>query len=103
MFGKTLWKSHKYVSTGEIAGNHKKAGRPNTLTSRVTYHQQKKSFELIFFYHQDNETKHTSYFVHEWVVYHCKQRKSPPQSPGLNPYERVCSKEKKEASSSNFM
>jgi len=35
--------------------------------------------------------------VHEWVVYHCKQRKSPPQSPGLNPYERVCSKEKKEA------
>jgi len=42
LFGKILWKSHKYVSTGEIAENHKKAGRPNTLTSRVTYHQQKK-------------------------------------------------------------
>jgi len=42
-----------------------------------------------FLFQQDNDPKHSSYLVQEWLVYHCKQLKTPPQSPDLNPIEHV--------------
>lgn len=42
-----------------------------------------------FLFQQDNDPKHSSYLVQEWLIYHCKQLKTPPQSPDLNPIEHV--------------
>lgn len=42
-----------------------------------------------FLFQQDNDPKHTSYLVKEWLLYNCKQLHTPPQSPDLNPIEHV--------------
>lgn len=43
--------------------------------------------ENTFLFQQDNDPKHTSYLVKEWLLYNCKQVHTPPQSPDLNPIE----------------
>jgi len=44
---------------------------------------------LTFLFQQDNDPKHASCLVQEWLIYHCKQLKTPPKSPDLNPIEHV--------------
>lgn len=43
-----------------------------------------------FIFQQDNDPKHTSMIVKEWLLYNVpKQLHSPPQSPDLNPIEHL--------------
>ncbi|XP_054087736.1 uncharacterized protein LOC128922137 [Zeugodacus cucurbitae] len=42
-----------------------------------------------FLFQQDNDPKHTSYLVREWLLYNCKQLQTPPQSPDINPIEHI--------------
>lgn len=43
-----------------------------------------------FIFQQDNDPKHTSLIVKEWLLYNVpKQLHSPPQSPDLNPIEHL--------------
>lgn len=57
----------------------------NLLTSATKLGLDHKTF----MFQQDNDPKHSSYLVQEWLIYHCKQLKTPPQSPDLNPIEHV--------------
>lgn len=44
----------------------------------------------VFYLYQDNDPKHKSKVVQEWLLYNCsKIMKAPPQSPDLNPIEMV--------------
>lgn len=43
-----------------------------------------------YMFQQDQDPKHTSYLVREWLLYHVpKQLHTPPQSPDLNPIENL--------------
>uniref|UniRef100_A0A0K8UV17 Transposable element Tc1 transposase n=1 Tax=Bactrocera latifrons TaxID=174628 RepID=A0A0K8UV17_BACLA len=42
-----------------------------------------------YYFQQDNDPKHTSYLVREWLLYNCKQLHTPPQSPDINPIEHI--------------
>lgn len=39
---------------------------------------------------QYNDPEHSSYLLQEWLIYHCKQMKTPPQLPDTNPIEHIC-------------
>ncbi|CAK9806815.1 Transposable element Tcb2 transposase [Anthophora quadrimaculata] len=44
----------------------------------------------VFHFYQDNDPKHKSRLVQEWLLYNCpKIMQTPPQSPDLNPIEMV--------------
>lgn len=44
----------------------------------------------VYYFQQDNDPKHASYVVQEWLLYNIpKLLKTPPQSPDLNPIEHV--------------
>lgn len=46
--------------------------------------------EKDFIFQQDNDPKHTSNIIREWLLYNVpKQLRSPPQSPDLNPIEHL--------------
>lgn len=43
-----------------------------------------------YYFQQDNDPKHTSHLMREWLLYHVPhQLKTPPQSPDLNPIENL--------------
>lgn len=43
-----------------------------------------------YMFQQDNDPKHTSGLIKEWLLYHVKnQLRTPPQSPDLNPIEHL--------------
>lgn len=47
-------------------------------------------FEEDYLFQQDNDPKHSSYLVKEWLLYNVKtQLRTPPQSPDFNPIEHL--------------
>ncbi|GFU68728.1 transposable element Tc1 transposase [Trichonephila clavipes] len=45
-----------------------------------------------FIFQQDNDLKHTAFFVEEWLLYHCRnQLNTLPQSPDLNVIDHLWS------------
>lgn len=51
---------------------------------------EKLRLDRCWIFQQDNDPKHTSKIVKEWLLYHTpKQLDHPPQSPDLNPIEHL--------------
>lgn len=67
-----------------------KMGYLNILKNNLKPAVEKLNLPRDYFFQQDNDPKHTSYIVREWLLYNVpKQLKSPPQSPDLNPIEHL--------------
>lgn len=62
----------------------------NILKNNLHQSAQELGLEGSFIFQQDNDPKHTSLVVREWLLYNVrKQLKTPPQSPDLNAIEHL--------------
>ena len=62
----------------------------NILKKHLKQSAQKLKTPRVYHFQQDNDPKHASYLVQEWLLYNVpKLLKTPPQSPDLNPIEHV--------------
>lgn len=67
-----------------------KYGYLNILKENLHSSAQKLGLGNNFIFQQDNDPKHTSLLVKEWLLYNArKQIKHPAQSPDLNPIEHL--------------
>lgn len=65
-------------------------GYLNILKNNLRNSAQKLGLEGSFIFQHDNDPKHTSMVVKEWLLYNVpKQLKPPPQSPDMNPIEHL--------------
>ncbi|XP_068085167.1 phospholipase B1, membrane-associated-like [Anabrus simplex] len=75
--------------TGQLPLEFKKAKEISVLKPG------KPSNKSTFKFYQDNNPKHKSYLVREWLLYNCpKVLETPPQSPDLNPIGNMWSQMK---------
>lgn len=62
----------------------------NILKDNLKQSASQLGLENIFIFQQDQDPKHTSKIVREWLLYNVpKQLHAPPQSPDLNPIEHL--------------
>lgn len=62
----------------------------NILKENLKPSVEKLRLDRGWIFQQDNDPKHTSKIVKEWLLYHTpKQLDHPPQSPDLNPIEHL--------------
>lgn len=62
----------------------------NILKNNLRPSVEKLGLDSTWVFQQDNDPKHTSKVVKEWMLYHVpKQLDHPPQSPDLNPIEHL--------------
>lgn len=67
-----------------------KMGYLNILKRNLKPSVEKLGLSRDYYFQQDNDPKHTSHVVREWLLYNApKQLKTPPQSPDLNPIEHL--------------
>ena len=67
-----------------------KMGYLNILKRNLQPSVQKLNLPRHYLFQQNNDPKHTSYVVREWLLYNVpKQLKTSPQSPDLNPIEHL--------------
>lgn len=61
------------------------------LTRNLRQSAENLNLPSEFYFQQDNNPKHTSHVVREWLLYNVKKKqlKTPPQSPDLNPIENL--------------
>lgn len=72
-----------------------KEGYLSILKNNLRQSAEQLGIERTFKLYQDNDPKHKSYLVREWLLYNCpKVLETPPQSPDLNPIENVWSQMK---------
>lgn len=60
------------------------------LKMNLPLYAQNLRLEGRYFFQQDNDCKHTSYLLREWLL--CNKPhmlKTPPQSPDINPIEHI--------------
>jgi hypothetical protein len=68
-------------------------GYLNILKNNLKQSARKFGLDRCFVFQQDNDPKHTSLIVREWLLYNDpKQLKSPPQSPDMNPIDHLWDK-----------
>lgn len=88
-----MWGSMAASGTGTmefIETTMDKMGYLNILKRNLQPSVQKLGLPRVYYFQQDNDPKHTSYVVREWLLYNVpKQLKTPPQSPDLNPIEHL--------------
>lgn len=73
-----------------IEGNMDKTLYLNILKDNLKQSAEKLGIGNTFQFYQDNDPKHKSYLVREWLLYNCpKVIETPPQSPDLNPIENL--------------
>lgn len=76
-----------------IDGNMDRFQYLQILKTHLKQSARKLNIESTFKYYQDNDPKHTSRLVQEWLLYNCpKIIQTPAQSPDLNPIENLCDK-----------
>lgn len=61
----------------------------NILKNNLKNSASKLGLGESFIFQQDNDPKHTSRLVQEWLVYNTRQLRTPPQSPDMNPIEHL--------------
>lgn len=67
-----------------------KEGYLNILKENLAPSVEKLKLSRVWTFQQDNDSKHTSRLVKEWLLYRTpKQLPHPPQSPDLNPIEHL--------------
>lgn len=65
-------------------------GYLNILKNNLLESSIKLGLDRSFVFQQDNDPKHTSHVVREWLLYNAKnQLKTPPQSPDMNVIEHL--------------
>lgn len=88
-----VWGSMAAAGVGSlvfIEGNMDKMSYLNILKGHLKNDVEKLHLGERWIFQQDQDPKHTSYIVREWLLYNVpKQLHSPPQSPDLNPIEHV--------------
>ena len=73
-----------------IENTMNKEGYLNILKDNIAPSVEKLGLGRSLTFQQDNDPKHTSKLVREWLLYHTpKQLPHPPQSPDLNPIEHL--------------
>lgn len=73
-----------------IEGNMDKTAYLTILKNNLKQSAEKMGISSHFNFYQDNDPKHKSYLVREWLLYNCpKVIETPPQSPDLNPIENL--------------
>lgn len=73
-----------------IDGKMNKEQYLNILKAHLKQSAVKLGLQNNFQFYQDNDPKHSSRLVQEWMLYNCpKVIKTPAQSPDLNPIEHV--------------
>lgn len=64
----------------------------NILRDNLKCSAEKLGLGTTFQFYQDNDPKHKSHIVREWMLYNCpKVIQTPPQYPDLNPIENLWS------------
>ena len=88
-----LWGSMEATGTGTmqfIDTTMDKMGYLNIFKHNLQPAVEKLNLHRDYYFQQDNDPKHTSHVVREWLLYNVrKQLKTPPESPDLNPIEHL--------------
>lgn len=88
-----VWGCMSAAGVGELVfidGNMNKEQYLQILKQNLHKSAEKLGIRNTFKFYQDNDPKHKSYIVRNWLLYNCpKVIDTPPQSPDCNPIENL--------------